>query len=66
MVRMVAGDLLDQGYRHINDGGLDGGTEGLYEYKRFIVDTATGSTVLKTQDWYMPNTNYTPDPYMKK
>ena len=66
MVMMVASDLLAQGFRHINDGGLDGGTEGLYNYKRGIIDSVEGSTLLKTQDWYMPNTSYTPGPYVKK
>lgn len=60
MVMMVSQILLDQGYLWLNDGGLDGGTSGLYEYKQQIVDLVPGSKQMKTQDWVLPETTYIP------
>lgn len=61
MVIMASRYLLNQGYRYLNDGGLDGGTSGLYEYKQQIVSMIPGSTTMRTTDWVLPDTTYYPE-----
>lgn len=60
MMIMASKNLVDQGFTHLNDGGIWGLEPGLYDFKSAMIEKS-GGTEIKSIQWYLPGAKYTPE-----